>query len=341
MAVMRLKHVHSYKDRHGKRWAYLRIPGRPSIRLAGAPGSPEFMASYAKAIDGLPPRERPGDGAPGSIRALLEAYYRSADFRAALKSEATRRSHKGVLERFAAMTVDGARVDTFPAATMEKSDFLMLMDELADSPGAAETMLKRVRKLFNFAKERKLATTNPTEGVKSPRDSEGHEAWSDDDVGMFEARWPSGTRQRLAIALLLYTGQRRSDVARMGRQHVKDGMISVTQDKGGARLWIPIHAKLQAELPEAGLSFLMTEHGLPFSTGGFGNWFGAAAKSAGLVKRTAHGLRKSAAYRLAEAGCSGHQIMSITGHRTLAEVERYTRAASQITMAKQAVERMK
>jgi integrase len=341
MAVMRLKHVHTYVDRHGRKRSYLRIPGRPGMKLDGCAGSPEFMASYNAAIANLPPRDRPGDGRPGSIRALLETYYKSSDFRAGIKSDATRKSHKAVLERFAAMDFGGVRVDLLPAAGMERDDLSALLDDLSDKPGAYETTLKRVRKLFNFATERKLATENPAKGIKTIRESDGHEAWSDPDIAQYEAAWPSGSRERLAMVLLLYTGQRRSDVAPMGRQHVRDNMISVTQEKTKKRLWIPIHAKLAAELPVEGLTFLLTDYGQPFSVAGFGNWFSAKARAAGLQKRTAHGLRKASARRLAEGGCSEHEIMAITGHSSLSEVQHYTKSASQITLAQQAMERLK
>jgi integrase len=341
MVVMRLKHVHIYTDVRGKQRAYLKIPGRRAIALTGPAGSPEFIASYNAAVADLPPRDRPGDGKPGTIRALLESYYKSADFRAAIKSDATRRSHKGVLERFANMSLYGVRVDTLPVRGFDETSMRELLDKLADKPGASETTLKRVRKLFNFAIERKQMTDNPAKGIASIRKSDGHEAWSDEDVDRYEARWPSGSRERLAMALLLYTGQRRSDVAPMGRQHVKDNMISVTQEKTRTRLWIPIHPKLAIELPAEGLTFLLTDYGKPFSVAGFGNWFGDKSRQAGLEKRTAHGLRKTAATRLAEAGCSEHQIMAITGHKTLSEVQHYTKAASQIRLAQQAVDRMK
>ena len=58
------------------------------------------------------------------------------------------------------------------------------------------------------------------------QDSEGYHAWTDDKVAQFGARHPVGSRARLALALVLYTGQRRSDVLQLGRQHLKDGWLS-------------------------------------------------------------------------------------------------------------------
>ncbi len=130
----------------------------------------------------------------------------------------------------------------------------------------------------------------------------------------------------------------------MGRQHVRGGLISVKQQKTGTALWIPIHRDLQTILdasPAANLTFLVTAGGKPFSAAGFGNWFGDCCREAGMsVGFNAHGLRKAAARRLAEAGCTSKQIMAITGHRSLAEVERYTLAAEQVLLARQAIGRI-
>ena len=89
------------------------------------------------------------------------------------------------------------------------------------------------------------------------------------------------------------------------------------------------------------LTFLVTAQGKPFTAPGFGNWFGACCRAAGLpVGFNAHGLRKAAARRLAEAGCSSKQIMAVTGHRSIEELERYTEAAQQVLLARQALARL-
>jgi integrase len=162
---------------------------------------------------------------------------------------------------------------------------------------------------------------------------------------MFEQRWPLGTRANLAMRLLLYTGQCRGDVIKMGRQHVRNGVIEVLQAKTGARLAIPVHRQLQealATLPTFDMTFLMTDFGRPFASGAaFYQWFIWCCRQAGLAAGLSpHGLRKASARRLAEAGCTPHEIASITGHKTLAEVERYTRAVNQAELAKVAMRRI-
>ncbi len=126
----------------------------------------------------------------------------------------------------------------------------------------------------------------------------------------------------------------------MGRQHVRGESIEVRQQKTGARLLLPIHPKLKAELAKAKgdhLTFIVTEYGASFSVAGFGGWFSDAARAAGLADRSLHGLRKSAARRLAEAGRSTKQIAAVTGHASLREVERHTLAADQERLAREAV----
>jgi integrase len=129
----------------------------------------------------------------------------------------------------------------------------------------------------------------------------------------------------------------------MGRQHIRDGVLTVRQDKTGATLAIPVHTDLQAILdatPSAHLTFLTTERGESYGGSNFSNRFREWCDAAGLPKEcSAHGLRKAACRRLAEAGCSANEIASISGHASLREVERYTRAVDQARMARNAMAR--
>jgi integrase len=140
---------------------------------------------------------------------------------------------------------------------------------------------------------------------------------------------------------MLFTGQRRRDIAHMGRQQVRNGAIEVRQHKTVRLLTIPIHPDLQAVLdatPFEHLPFFTTAQGKPFaSAASFGNWFGDCCRQAGLPKGTAaHGFRKAACRRLAEAGCTASEIMAVSGHKTLSEVQRYCAAADQVQLARAA-----
>jgi integrase len=142
------------------------------------------------------------------------------------------------------------------------------------------------------------------------------------------------------MALLLYTGQRRSDVVRMGPQHISGGILSVRQQKTGTALAIPVHPALAEIIAASNCgnpAFLVTAHGAPFSTAGFGNLFREWCDEAELPGCSAHGLRKAACRRLAELGCTAPEIAAISGHKSLREVQRYIEEADQARLARAAM----
>jgi integrase len=105
---------------------------------------------------------------------------------------------------------------------------------------------------------------------------------------------------------------------------------------------IPIHpdlARVLASASRSHLAVLVTERGAPFTHAGFGNWFRDCCNKAGLPHCSAHGLRKASARRLADAGCTAHQIAAITGHASLSEIANYTRAADQKRLAREAMKK--
>ena len=138
---------------------------------------------------------------------------------------------------------------------------------------------------------------------------------------------------------MLFTGQRRSDVHRMTWQDIspKTGRIKVIQQKTGMKIQVPLHRDLLAVLEKARhnhVTIVNTEYDKPFTVDGFSSFMRDAIKAAGLpLDCQPHGLRKTAGRRLAEAGCSTKQIMSVLGHKSIAEAERYTSDADQIKLA--------
>jgi integrase len=114
------------------------------------------------------------------------------------------------------------------------------------------------------------------------------------------------------------------------------------QQKTGAPLQLPIFPELQEAIdamPSEGrhLTFLVTAAGKPFSPAGFTNWFREVCDEAGVHGFSAHGLRKASMTRLAEAGCSVHQIAAFSGHKTLSEIAHYTRSVEQAALAREAM----
>src|SRR5262249_26962892 len=169
---------------------------------------------------------------------------------------------------------------------------------------------------------------------------DGFHTWTENEITRFEERHPIGTKARLAFNLLLYTAQRRSDVIRFGWQHVQGDTIALRQGKTDTPLLIPIHPELAKALtvaPRNNLTFLVNERSKPFTPPSFGNWFRARCNEASLPQCSAHGLRKTAATRLSNAGCTTDQIKALTGHKALTEVARYTKAADQHRLARQAL----
>jgi integrase len=318
-------------DRHGKlRWR-ARRKGMPTVMLPGAYGSQEFEEAWAAWASGAPIVVGKNRTVPGTIDALIIDYCVSSEF--AALSETTRKTYRALLERF--RQKNGNKN---VASITAQSIITGVRDKL--KPHAWNMMLRALKHLCRFAVLRGKLMSDPTTGLHKAKTSksEGFHTWTIEEVEQFEIRHPVGTKARLALAVLLYTAQRRADAVTLGRQHEIDGGTNLRfrQKKTGEWLILPIVAPLRAALdacPPKGLSYIETAHGRPFTPAGFGNWFRDRCDEAGLSNCSAHGLRKAAATRLADAGCSVHEIKAITGHKSLSEVERYTKAADQKRLA--------
>ncbi|MDB5663196.1 MAG: hypothetical protein JWN59_1534 [Sphingomonas bacterium] len=333
MTKLTLKYVQAFSDRHGKARHYFRKPVYKRVALPRLPGSSEFMEAYQASLSGIAP-EVTSRAKPGTFHSLITAYYSSTDFRTL--SDSTKATYRGIIEGFREKHGD-KRI-----ASIEPHHVRALLDGKADTPSAANNLLRMIRMLMKFAMERGLRRDDPRANVRKVRiRTTGFHSWTEEEIADFEAHHALGTRARLAMALLLYAAQRRSDVVKMGRQHVRDGMIAVTQQKTKTPLRIPIHPELRRVLDSSGtgnMTFLVTAFGKPFAPAGFTNWFRDMVREAGLPDACSpHGLRKAASRRLAEAGCTANQIMAITGHKSLKEVVVYTAAGNQEHLVKSAM----
>jgi len=325
--------VQAWVDRDGRSHHYFRRRGYPRTRLPGLPWSAEFMAVYQTALAAAPPPIGASRSLPGSLSAAIAAYYQSPAFHELTGgSPALRRA---ILERF--RTAHGTK----PIALLPKEFIIAMLNQLKSH--AARNWLNAIRHLMQFCIEEKLIRHDPTAGIKRKVKSKGHHTWTAGEVAQFEAHHPIGSKARLAFALGLFTAQRRGDVIRMGRQHIKDGVLTVRQEKTGAMLAIPLHPELRAIIdatPTGHLTLLTTKSGKSYGAGDFSEQFRAWCDVAGLLPRcTFHGLRKAMLTRLADAGCSVHEIAAISGHKTLREIERYTKAADQARLARAAMAR--
>ena len=331
------KYVQAWVDAKGRPHCYFRRRGFPRVRLSGLPWSPSFMAEYEKAMSGARTAIGAGRIKPGSVAAVVAEYLDSQTFFTS-KSAGTQRMRRGILERFR------ARYGDRPFALLPAEWIELLLDE--KPPHAARSWRATLRSLCQFAVKRRYLRADPTANIKlASVKSDGFHCWTDAEIAQFEAHYPIGTKPRLALALLLHSAQRRSDVVRMGRQHIRetpDGpALYVKQRKTGVELLIPIHPELAAVLdatPSEHLTFLVTATGKPYGDNHFSRRFREWCDAAGLPKRcSAHGLRKAACRRDAENGCSGNEIMAHSGHGSMKELVRYTKAADQARLARNAL----
>jgi integrase len=332
------KYVQAWVDAEGRPHHYFRRPGYPRVPLKGLPWSPQFMADHENAMQ-IPQLQIGAKRTkPGSLDVAVIAYYTSLEFRTL--APGTQKMRRAILERFRLKHGDK------PIAMLPQKFIAVMLSGM--KPFAARNWLKTIRHLMQFCVMQELASVDPTLGIKLPRaKSDGHRTWTEAEIEKFEAAHPVGSMARLALALAIYAGLRRGDAVRVGPQHVRDGVLTVRQEKKKATplctLRIPVHTDLRAILdatPSGNLSLIVTEFGKPFSSAGFGAWFKKRCKEADLPDDcTFHGVRKSCCTRLAEAGCSANEIASISGHASLREVERYTKAADQQRMARNAMAR--
>lgn len=334
-----MKYLHAFKDRH-KEWRYyFRRHGR-RIALPGPFASVEFNEAYAAALaesTGVPQKRRVAKH--GTFAALATRYYGSPDYKGLSPSSQT--NYKRVIDSF--LEKHGHRlVSQF---TREHVD--IIIGDMSETPGAGIVLLKRIRTLCRYGLAIKWLKQDPTAGAKSYKSKEIH-TWTEDEIEKFEKYWASGTKQRLGFALHLYTGQRGSDIHDMVWSDIAADTIQVVQEKtdqeeSDEKLIIPLHRALQRELSlvkRGHVAILTTAYGKPFTVKGFANFMSDAIREAELPECCVpHGLRKAAARRLAEAGCTSKQIAAITGHKSLAEIERYTRKADQVKLARQAIEK--
>lgn len=326
-STVTLKYVNTIR-RNGKVYRYLRAPGAPSVRLPNI-DDPRFLEAYTAALKAVPQR-----AAPGTIAATVEACLRSerakglsAPYRAALRRHMDAIRGQAQDARLGHLRPEHVRAD------------------VSALPGSvALSRLKAWRFLCGWAVDSGLLSTDPTAGVKvALPEAEGHAPWTADEIERFRTRWPVGTAPRACFEVLHWTGARIGDAVALGPGMVgRDGVLAYRQSKTRGMAYVPWSCPLPAYAsgmatdraeahraiePLAGhMTFLATAQGRARSSKALGNMIREAAREAG-VEKSAHGLRKTRAVALAEAGATTHQIAAWTGHETLKEVAHYTEQA--------------
>jgi integrase len=286
---------------------------------------------YGPYKPGAPPQTS-GD----TMRALLRAYDASPEF--AALAPATKTQYLIYLRHWLD-EADARPKDITRRQIMEARDAVASISGM----GAAAVFGRVSAVLFGWAVDREWIEYNPAARLKKlPVGS--LPAWSEAQIEIALAKLPEELRR--VVVLALHTGQRRGDLCAMTWGQYDGATIRLRQRKTGEVLAIRCHPDLRAELD----AWKPGRKGpLILSSPRTGGWtaphltreMGRELKAIGLPARlNVHGLRKSAARRLAEAGCSAHEIAAVTGHRTLGMIAHYTRSADQEKLATAAVERL-
>jgi integrase len=314
MATLRLKHVNAFANRkrtNGRVRYYFRRRGQKAIPLPGLPGSEEFMAAY------------------GTIDALCVSYYRSDAWLHGM-DEATRQRRRGAIERFREQ--HGSK-----RVALLRRDHIEGMLAKIERPHAKRHWLKAIRGLLKHAVPI-MIRDNPAAGISiAVPKSRGHHTWTDTEIAQFRAHWPLGTTPRLVFEIGLETASRCIEITRLGWQHVARDRI-VRRAKGSDDVDLPLtrdlHSAIEAMPRGDNLLFVTMADGGAMTPNWLSKCFAEWAVAAGLPAHCRlHGLKKSGLRRLAEAGRTAHQLMAVSGHRSLSEVQRYTEAANRKRLA--------
>jgi len=324
-------HLYRERNRHGTAVFYVRVGKGRRIRIRGEFGSAQFAANYRDAILGQEP-QRDTAAPKGTLRWVIACYQDSSAW--ARLSAGTKR------ERAYIFKIAIERAGNASLAEITQKVIRQGVEDRSKTPFAANNFLKAMRGLFQWATRAQHVEVDPTEGVKGfSNKTEGFHAWTEEEIEKFERKWPIGSRERLALDVLLYTGLRRGDAAVLGRQHIKDGVIDFRTAKTGQRVTIPLLEDLSKSInatKTGDLAFIATAGGRPMTSGSFGFWFHAACKAAG-VPGSAHGLRKAGATRAANNGATVAQLNAIYGWTGEKMASLYTRSADRVKLARDAI----
>jgi integrase len=323
---IRLKYLHCFTDRHGKPHYYFRYRGQ---RWAiPAPNTPGFASAYDALLAQIKSNSLQSrhniEFMPGSLAWAIEKFLASPLY--SKRAETTKRNYRRVLDQLREKYGTGLLRDLKPR------HIRMMRNEIATtSTTAADVAMGLISALWNFATEQLglELDADPTHGVPRVHEVQHeYEPWPQELIDRFlrEAR-PS---LRWAVKLALYTGQRRSDLAKMKWSDFDGEFIGVRQQKTGEVLSIPCHPELRAELenmPRVADTILVGERGGPLT----------GSSLSVMVMRS--GLRKNAAVELVNCGCKDAEVMAITGHRTTAMVSHYSKRRDQKLLARSAMDK--
>jgi integrase len=338
MPAPRPPYLHREVTRHGKVVWYARAGGNsrgPRVKLRAEFGTAEFWSEYQAALASTPGKPEGPYG--GTLSWLVERYRETTAW--TNLSLATRRQRENIF----AHVLETAGKEPF--AKITSATIMAGRDRRAATPSQARHFLDTMRGLFRWAAKARMVKIDPTAGVDDPPKPKTHgfAVWTEDDIAAYENRWPIGTRQRVWLDVLVYTGLRRGDAVRFGRQHIRNGVGTIRTEKNDTEVTLPILPVLEATLqagPCGDLTFIAGENGRPLTKESFGNLFRKACRAADLQRRSAHGLRKAAATRAANAGATVAELEAIFGWSGGRMASLYTRSADRRRLAQGAMHKL-
>ena len=251
-------HLHREISRHGKTVWYVRVGRGRRFRLKTEFGTPEFETEYLAALAGHP---TPTKGrSAGTLGWLFDRYRETPAWRNL--SLETRKQREQIM----APVLKNAGHQPF--AKINRSSVVAARDRRGETPAQARHYLEAMRGLFKWAVDAGMAKDNPTIGVDDPARAKtgGIPVWTEEQVEAYERRWPVGTRQRVWLDVLLYTGLRRGDAVKLGRQHVRNGVASFKTEKSKSTIEVtlpilPVLAETLKAGPCGELSFIVGANG--------------------------------------------------------------------------------
>jgi integrase len=358
-----LRYVEPHRGPDGKVRYYFRKGKGARIAMPPVPPGtdpkldPAFIAAYAMLLNevaGITAPDRivpklPGGARPvvmrvttDSFAAALSRYYNSSIFRGL--AEASQTSHRGPLNKFA------KRYGAAPMSGLTSTTVQEAIKPL--EPFAQQKLVAAMRRFVKWARatgELDASSPDPMQGLALhpiPK-IKGHQPWEAKHYAKFERRWEIGTRERLAYEILKRLGLRRSDVRRLGPEHVVNGMLRFQPRKtrNTTAVWLdqPMDRELLriiAATVTGAKTYLVDNRGKPFANSTFAAFMRRAYDRAGLPPECRnHGLRKGMMIDLVEAQAGVHEIMALSGHSTMKEIENYTKAFDRRRAALRAIEK--
>jgi integrase len=334
-------HIEIIPSRHGngKFYCFFRrvTPlGVKRIKMTTDIGSPEWLVDYAACLRGLMPKPRGETPKLPTIKeGTCEFYWNAYVASAKYKNFQRKGNRDSAWNRIVDLGLDQAVL-----AELTKKGLLKIIDAVAEKQWGAARNLRDT--LFCLYAEADIP--NPLAGTARPKSTTnplGHYSWEEEDVELYRAYYPLGTKPRLALEIFLYTALRCVDARRAGKGTIRNGKVTLIQKKiekegDRARVTIPVHANLQTAIDACRvvgqLTWLVNDEGEMYTAGylsaSFARWCKAVP---GLNPRCrAHGLRKACAKRLIDAGVSVPHAAAITGHLDWRELQHYAEARDRV-----------